>query len=209
VSGPVEVTLHRGPPTPGTADAAAAALADAFAEDSWVRSATGGQEPGLRAMMRVAVDAAARRGGLLVAHGEHGEARGASTWVPAGRRGGGVLDATHAGVLLRLPFELRSAGMIRLLRDQAQTGRVVDRHLRRSDAYLWVLGVRRAEHGRGIGRALVEATVADAIAAGRTRLVLATHDGANVAVYRALGFELLDDSVRSRGHVVHVLARSI
>lgn len=106
----------------------------------------------------------------------------------------------------RLPSRLRdAAGAVLADAFAADTARYVD-GLVREDAYLWVLGVTRDRHGRGVGRALVEAVRADAAAAGHRRLVLVTHDPGNVARYEAMGFVPLGRSVRASGISLHALA---
>lgn len=202
---PVLSTHHGGAP-PALRDAAADALADAFAADPWARYVTGRAfHPHDAALMRVPACAGARRGGLVTAAGGRGVV-GASTWVPAGRREAGMSDVVRARAL-GLPFVLGPAAMSRLVREATDTGGWADGVLRPDDAYLWVLGVRREAHGRGIGRMLVEATAADAASAGHTRLSLVTYNADNVSRYEAMGFSLLEVSRRGTGLTAHALAR--
>ncbi|MGJ7439731.1 GNAT family N-acetyltransferase [Aquipuribacter sp. MA13-6] len=222
----VAIEVHRAPVPVDLRTSVAAVLADAFAEDDWGGHRDGPRRPGgVPLLMQVAADVGARRGGLVVAHqvagrrGPHtprgGRDRalpplvhGAAVWVPADRRGGGPVDAVRARAV-GLPLVLGPRGLGRVLRDEADTDRAVDPHVGPGDAYLWVLGVRRDRHGHGLGRALVEATATDATERGHGRLVLVTHDPRNVAVYRALGFILLQSSRRASGITLHVLAREL
>lgn len=219
--------VHRGAVPAALRDATAAVLADAFADDAWTGHESGRRSiAAARLLMQVAVDSASRRGGLVVATDPAGAGLaaapvtvaeagaplaqglivGASTWVPASRRGGGCLDAMRAGAL-RLPVTLGPLGLLRVLRDEAASGRAVAAQVRPRDAYLWVLGVRRDRHGNGFGRTLIEATMADAATAGHERVVLSTHDRSNVALYEAMGFTRVDSGRLSSGLVLHVLAR--
>ncbi len=205
------IEVHRAPLLVDVRTAAASALADAFAEDGWVGHSDGPRRSGgVPLLMRVAADVGARRGGLLVAQegASPSEVLGASVWVPADRRGGAPLDAVRAGAAA-LPLVLGPRGLARVLRDEADTDRAVEPHVRPGDAYLWVLGVRRDRHGRGLGRTLVEGTAVDAAQHGHGRLVLVTHDPRNVAKYLALDFALLDTSRRTSGITLHVLARPL
>lgn len=205
------IEVHRAPAPSDLLTAAASALADAFAEDRWVGHRDGPRPSGgVPLLMRVAADVGARRGGLVVARegGSPSRVLGASVWVPAHRRGGGPVDAVRAGSAV-LPLVLGPRGLSRVLRDEADTDRAVAPHVRPGDAYLWVLGVRREGHGRGLGRALVESTAVDAAERGHGRLLLVTHDPRNVAKYLALGFTLLESTRRSSGITLHVLARPL
>lgn len=200
------VSTHHGSPPRALREAAARALADAFADDPWARYVTGRpHRPHDAALMRVPVCAGARRGGLVTTAAGRGLV-GASTWVPAGRREAGLSDVVR-GRSLGLPFTIGPAAMSRLVREAADTSGWADAVLRPDDAYLWVLGVRREVHGRGIGRMLVEATAADAASAGHSRLPLLTYSADNVSRYEAMGFALLDASRRGTGLVVYALAR--
>ena len=200
------VQVHRAPLPRGLADAAAGALADAFAgEPSAIGSDA--RPSARRLLMRVPVDACARAGGLVVAR-EGGAVVGAAAWLPGDRRGGGVGHVWTSGSWRLLPL-LGVRGLRAVLREAAETDRLVSRYVSPDDAYLWIVGVVPAAHGRGLGGALVRAVVEDARAAGHGRLVLVTHNPANVPVYRALGLHVVDDTARSRGHVLHVMARTL
>ena len=199
-------------PVPGALlDGAADALADAFADQP---SAIGHGTPAAarRLLMRVPAVVAARRGGLLVV-GEGLDrpdpvVLGASCWVPAGDRGAGPVTQLRTGSW-RLVSLLGPVALGRVMRQATRADSQVDAYLDPGDAYLSVVGVRPGHHGAGLGRRLVEATAADAAQAGLTRLVLLTHAPGNVPFYRRLGFQVVDDSTRSRGHPLHVLARPL
>ncbi|WP_340292522.1 GNAT family N-acetyltransferase, partial [Aquipuribacter hungaricus] len=189
---------------PGVGDAAARTLAAAFADDP---TAVGvGAGPGARRLLvRVPVDAAAHDGGLLLS-GDPARPSGVAAWVRGGRRSGGLGRVLGTGSWRLLPA-LGPRRLLRVVRDAAATDTHVARHVTADDAYLWLLGVHPGSQGHGLGRRLVQAARDDARAAGLHRLVLVTHRAQNVPVYRAMGFELLDDTVLSRGHTLHVLAR--
>lgn len=216
-----ETRALRSPVPPALRDGAAEVLADAFAGAA--SAIGGGARPGARRLlMRVPVDAAARNGGLVVRGDRLDDAAGpgsggpgsggpdvlgAAAWVPASARGAGTLSSVRTGSWRLLPM-LGPAGLVRVLRQAREADRLVGGFLHDDDAYLSVVGVRRDAHGGGHGRALVEGTVADAAAAGLARVVLLTHDPRNVPFYRCLGFDLVEDGLRSRGHPLAVLARA-
>lgn len=208
-TGASRLTTYAGGLPAAVAASAAAVLADAFAHDPWARYVTGRPHRRSDALLfRVPVVAAARRGGLLAGQGPDGDVTGVSTWVPGDGRGSGVADALRARAL-HLPLLLGPAGYLRLATEETDTDRWVDGLTRPGDAYLWVLGVRRDHHGAGLGRALLEATVEAAVAAGHDRLVLITHNPANVARYERMGFAVLEASTRPSGLLVHALARPL
>lgn len=189
-------------------------LADAFAEDPWatyVLGASGTRRPrALARLMSVPVDVSADRGGLVLETSPDAGRRpvAVSTWVPADRRGVGLVAAARAGALA-LPLEVGPATMVRLVRDEADLDRVLEPHLEDGDAYLWVLGVAREHHGQGLGRLVVDRTCAEATARGFRRVVLNTDNPTNVAIYRRLGFEPLTRVTRPSGLTSHVLARRV
>ncbi|MGL5810177.1 MAG: GNAT family N-acetyltransferase [Nocardioides sp.] len=187
-------------------------LADAFASDPWahhVLGAPGSQRPrALAAVMRMPVFLAQRRGGLLIRNDDSGRVGAVSTWVPARDRAIRTADVVRARAL-GVPFTAGVSTMGRLTRDQRDIDAVLEEHLRSSDAYLWVLGARRDLHGRGLGRAVVEATCNDARRRGFDRVVLNTDNPANVAMYERLGFQLLGTAPRPSALTVHVLAREV
>ncbi len=201
------MTAHRAPLPPGLAEAAAATLHAAFDGDPTALAAGAGPRAG-RLLMRVPVDAAATGGGLLVVPGSSGPApAGVAAWVPAAGHGGGLGQVLRSGSWLLLPL-LGPRALARVVRDARRTDRLVAGYLRPDDAYLWVVGVRPEAQGRGLGGVLVRGVLADARRAGLARVVLVTHQADNVPLYRALGFDLVDDTARSRGHLLHVMART-
>ncbi len=194
--------------SPAECDEVAAVLADAFTDDPWAVHVTGHRRRGLRHVLRVPVVVSAAHGGVVRCRDAGGALLGAAVWTPGHRPGTGPADAWRSGALA-LPLHLGPRGSVRALREEAAQHAVLDPLLSPADAHLWVLGVRRDRHGRGLGRALVAGVTADAAARGYGRLVLNTDNPANVAVYEAMGLRLLTTSRRPSGLTSHVLARAL
>lgn len=79
------------------------------------------------------------------------------------------------------------------------------------EAHIRMLGVDPQARGRGVGRALIEACLAYARDAGRTRLTLNTTQRmkAAQAMYESLGFERLPDRTFPDGFVLLSYERAI
>lgn len=73
--------------------------------------------------------------------------------------------------------------------------------LRPNEAHIRMLGVDPSERGRGVGRALVEACLAEARERGKDIVTLHTTEGMTVArgMYEALGFRHTEDQVYPDG----------
>ncbi len=191
---------------------AAEVLADAFAADPWARhvlGAPGSRRPrALAAVMRVPIDVSRRRGGLIVRTDDHDRVGAVSTWVPSDRRHVATADVLRARAMT-VPLAVGIPTLLRLGKDERDLDVVLAGHLQPGDAYLWVLGVRRDLHGRGLGRAVVDETCRRAAERGFRRMVLNTDNTANVPMYERLGFRLHGTSTRPAGLVAHVLIRPL
>jgi ribosomal protein S18 acetylase RimI-like enzyme len=79
------------------------------------------------------------------------------------------------------------------------------------EAHIRMLGVAPAARGRGVARALLDASFARARDAGRTRISLHTTQRmrAAQAMYEALGFERLPDRVFPDGFVLLSYAKAV
>ena len=79
------------------------------------------------------------------------------------------------------------------------------------EAHIRMLGVAPAARGRGVARALLDASFARAREAGRTRISLHTTQRmrAAQAMYEALGFERLPDRVFPDGFVLLSYAKAV
>jgi GNAT superfamily N-acetyltransferase len=123
-------------------------------------------------------------------------ARGAGVagWVPAPQLSIGPADVLRSGLWrLPLPGALGPVGTIRQLRHEHVVEGHLLRHAAADVAYLWVYGIRPDRQGEGLGRTTMDAGFAQMRAAGLSRCLLKTETPANVALYRHLGFDLVDE----------------
>jgi len=76
--------------------------------------------------------------------------------------------------------------------------------LEQGQAHVRMLGVSKEARGRGIGRMLMEASLAEARRAGKTHLTLNTTERMRAArsMYESMGFTRLDDTVFPDGFVL-------
>lgn len=196
-------------------DESSRVLADAFAHDPWanhVLADRAEREPtALATILRTPVRLASERGGLVTQIDESSPSRSivaVSTWVPMSGRRLTAAMALRTGAIA-LPMLIGPRAFLRLTSDEHELHARLDRRANASMAYLWVLGVRRSHHGRGLGRAVVDTTCAQALSRGFTSLLLNTDNAANVAVYERLGFALVESGARASGLTTHVMLRQL
>jgi ribosomal protein S18 acetylase RimI-like enzyme len=167
---------------------AAAALAGAFARDpAWVWALPDERRRGrvLPWFFRAALRYALRHGRV---YATATSPVGAAIVLPPERPRLAGGDLARAG-LWQMPLRAGPRGFRRF----TTQGRVLeerhDRDVAPRHAYVWLLGVDAAAHGRGLGSAVLRAVTAEADARG-VPTYLDTTNERNLAFYRRHGFEL-------------------
>lgn len=172
----------------GSADAALATitLAAAFSNDPamvWMFPDQRVRERRLPGLMRWMFEDHLRHGMVLGTPG----CEAVTLWRPPG--------AVHDHAALTPPALVRFVGLLgtAVLRAE-KLDRTIGRHLPRGEQqfYLRMAAVRPDCQGQGLGGALIRAGLAESDQAGLPS-VLETATESNVGLYRALGFELIDD----------------
>jgi GNAT superfamily N-acetyltransferase len=144
----------------------------------------------LRAVFGPTLRLCARSGGVAVRAG--GDA--VAGWVPAEQLTVGPADVLRSGLWqLPRPGALGPVGTVRLLQHEHVVEGRLQRHVAGDVAYLWVYGTRPGRQGEGLGRAAMDAGLAQMRSAGFARCLLKTETPRNVALYRHLGFDLVDE----------------
>ncbi len=110
-------------------------------------------------------------------------------WFPPGRESLSPLVLARSGALA-LAWELGLAGTALLLRLVHQFERLERRHVPGPHWHLVLLGVEPSSQRRGLARAVLHPGFEAADRAGLP-CYLETQDGADVPIYRRLGFELV------------------
>lgn len=176
------------PATAADSPALAALLARAFADDpalAYVFPDRATRPRRLLAFFRLILRAESHPADTVVADGAAGDPAAAAVWRAPGATG----VPTSTMVRLALPMlRVFGAGLPRALRLQA----VVDaHHPAEPHWYLAFAGCEPACHGRGYGGAAIRARLR-ACDADRLPAALETANEANVALYAALGFRVVD-----------------
>lgn len=182
MSAPPAIRLARG----NEARAAAAVLADAFADEAglnyWLRQGDA-KDRARRLFFDMAVrDAVHPARALWIAEG----GAGAAIWLSPGQK---AFEASPLQEILALPKLLRMAGIAGMSRGFDLGKRLAGLHPKAPHAHLVFLGVAPAAQGRGVGSAILKATLAPLDAQGVTAYLEASTQR-NVALYQRHGFEV-------------------
>lgn len=185
-------------------DGAVGTLAAAFADYPIVRAIA--PDPARRpraceAFCRMLLTYSLRRGH---AHAT-GDRTAVACWLPPGREWLGFFGLVRSGGLA-LAWRIGVRRTVLLDRLGRVTTAARKRHTSGPHWYLNLLGVRPEAKGRGLSRAVLRPGFA---AADRDRLpcYLDTQDAANVAIYRRLGFDLIDESAAPGGMTNYAMRR--
>lgn len=181
------------------------ALARAFHDEPLFRYALPDERRRARALPAIFTGTlrhAQRYGGVV------GDERAVSSWVPVPRAEIGPADAWRAG-LATAPLSLGPAASWRLLRHESVADRRVRDLAEPSWAYIPLVGVDPAHHGTGLGREVVDATIA-ALAGRYPAVILRTEQSRNVGFYTHLGFGLVEEfTPPTSGVTVWVFVREL
>jgi GNAT superfamily N-acetyltransferase len=126
---------------------------------------------------------------------------GVACWLSPGHTDPGLPRLFRSG-MLRLPWHFGFRGFQRLLAYGELAHQLQHQHAPGSHWYLWAIGVRPQEQGKGIAGQLVAPILARA---DRDSLpcYLETHVESNVRIYMRFGFEIAS-SVVPQGHPLPV-----
>ena len=170
---------------------ATAVLADAFHDDplwSAVFAGDGEREATYRAFVETPLRYSLRYGGV---HASSGLLEGIVAWVPGDRADmstWGLLASGAFGSMMRIGPRAGKA----LQHVFAPWSRARREHMRgRPFVYLTVVGVGRADQGRGIGSRLMR-SIGEASDGSGLPVYLETETEANVRFYQRLGFRVLE-----------------
>ncbi|MBC7770196.1 MAG: GNAT family N-acetyltransferase [Phycisphaerales bacterium] len=181
-----------GPPLvrPARADetnAVAAVLSDAFVDEDglnyWLRQGAAKQSARRRFFNAAVRDAIHPERRLWVAEAA-GEMQAAAIWLEPGAK---PFDHTPLQQLMMLPLMFRIAGAHGMERGRVLGGKLSSYHPQAPHAHLVFLGVSPRAQGRGVGSALLKATLEPCDAQGRIAY-LETSTPRNVALYQRHGF---------------------
>lgn len=172
---------------------AAATLAAAFAGGplvTHVQPDVARHPSTLRAMFAPVLRLCERAGGVSTV----ADTDAVAGWVPSTELSVGPAEVLRSGLWrLPLPGAFGPAGTVRLLRHEHTVEARLLRFAAPEVAYLWVYGTRPDRQGAGLGRAAMDAALGRMWDAGFERCLLKTETPANVALYRHLGFDLVDE----------------
>jgi ribosomal protein S18 acetylase RimI-like enzyme len=117
---------------------------------------------------------------------------GVACWLSPGKTAPGLRRLARAG-MLNLPWLFGWRGFRRLQAYESLAHKLHHEHAPERHWYLWAIGVRPLDQGKGIAGQLVAPILARA---DRESLpcYLETHVEANVKIYRRLGFEVASSS---------------
>lgn len=168
---------------------AAAVLTDAFVDEDglnyWLRQGAH-KERARRKFFDAAVrDLVHRQRDLWLAE-SGGKAAGGAIWLAPGRK---PFEFGWFRELLIAPLFYSVAGADGMKRATELGKRLADHHPREPHAHLVFLGVHSAAQGRGIGSAILKATLAPVDAMGVAAYLEASTER-NVALYKRHGFEV-------------------
>ncbi|HYD87526.1 MAG TPA: GNAT family N-acetyltransferase [Vitreimonas sp.] len=170
-------------------DAIAAVLSDAFVDEDglnyWLRQGRAKERARRRFFDAAVRDAIHPQRQLWLADGE-GAPLGAAIWLAPGKK---AFDHTALQQVMMLPLLIEIAGFAGMERGRALGGKLARYHPREPHAHLVFLGVAPHAQGRGVGSAMLKATLAPCDAQGVTAY-LETSTQRNVDLYARHGFEV-------------------
>ena len=116
------------------------------------------------------------------------EVAGVACWLPPGRTSPGLMRLIRSG-MLKLPLLFGWTGFRRLQAYDGLAQKLHHQHAPGDHWYLWAIGVRPQDQGKGIAGQLVAPILARADQESLP-CYLETHVESNVRVYARLGFEV-------------------
>lgn len=122
------------------------------------------------------------------------QSEGALIWLPGTAFPLGLMRELKSGMGF-LPFELGLRSTLRLVQhDSVPEGWIRD-HAGKQMGYIWCVGVSEAHRGKGISRILIDESILQMQQQGINEFWLKTDDPKNVPIYKALGFEVMYETV--------------
>lgn len=173
----------------------AAVLAEAFFNYPLMRYAFNGQTEtararGLQDLYRHCTNAAAMYGGALLS--THGNA--SLIWLPGTAFPLGLWREVKSG-MAAIPFQLGLTTTLRLVNHDAQPEGWIAKNAGPNMGYIWCVGVKAAERGKGLSRLIIEQSIQQMRRQGINQYWLKTEDPINVSIYQKLGFTIANQMV--------------
>ncbi len=188
------------PADAGEQSVVAQVLTDAFPDEAglnhWLRQGPAKQRARARFFAAAVREIVHKQRDLWLAEAD-GEALGAAIWLRPGLK---AFDFSLLQQIATAPLFHAIAGIGGAMRGLTLGAKLDALHGREPHAHLVFLGVTPAAQGRGIGSAMLKATLAPLDVAGVTALLEATTER-NVALYRRHGFEVSANLILPDLHV--------
>ncbi|HCK84956.1 MAG TPA: hypothetical protein DHW63_10710 [Hyphomonadaceae bacterium] len=177
------------PARAGEEGVVASILTDAFADEAglnyWLQQGAAKERARARFFAAAVRDVVHPERGLWIAEAD-GAALGAAIWLGLGLK---AYDFSPLQQVAMAPLLFAVAGVRGSLRGLALGEKLDALHPREPHAHLVFLGVAPSAQGRGVGSAMLKATLAPLDAAEATAILEATTER-NVALYQRHGFEV-------------------
>lgn len=170
-------------------------LAEAFINYPLMRFAFEGKteaerQRGLGHLYHHCTQAAALYGGALLS--EDGNA--SLIWLPGSAFPLGLLREIKSG-MAAIPFKLGPKATLRLMNHDAVPEGWIAKNAGPKMGYIWCVGVKASERGKGHSRLIIEQSIQQMRAQGLNEFWLKTEDPVNVGIYQKLGFTIANQVV--------------
>jgi ribosomal protein S18 acetylase RimI-like enzyme len=176
-------------------DRAVLTSARAFSPDpmiTWVFPDAAGRLAGSRALMRVLVEYGLRYGRVTASH----DAQAVCVWIPPGR--GITIPRLIRSGMLGVPLRTGLGPFSRFMAANETMDRIHKARVPGPHWYLFGVAVDPELHNRGIGSAIIREGLALADRESRP-CYLETSEPRNLALYKRLGFVVLQEAILGRG----------
>ncbi len=170
-------------------------LAQAFINYPLMRFAFEGKteterQRGLGHLYHHCTQAAALYGGALLS----ADGNASLIWLPGSAFPLGLLREIRSG-MAAIPFKLGPRATLRLMNHDAVPEGWIAKNAGPQMGYIWCVGVKAGERGKGYSRVIIEQSIKQMRAQGLNEFWLKTEDPVNVGIYQKLGFTVANDVV--------------
>ena len=123
----------------------------------------------------------------------------ALTWLPGNYFPLTLWDELRTG-MLAIPLQIGIKPTLRLINHDTVPESWIGKHAGEKMGYIWCVGVKADQRGKGYSRLLIDQSIADMKARGMNEFWLKTDDPNNVPIYQKQGFEVMfETTVKSSG----------
>lgn len=173
----------------------AAILAEAFINYPLMRFAFEGKteaerKRGLEHLYHHCTQAAVLYGGTLLS----ADGNASLIWLPGSAFPLGLLREVKSG-MAAIPFKLGPKATLRLMNHDAVPEGWIAKNAGPKMGYIWCVGVKASERGKGHSRLIIEQSIQQMRAQGLNEFWLKTEDPVNVAIYQKQGFTIANEVV--------------